>query len=62
MINNVCLNKVQQSPSCEEISSDSRISSDSQIGMMHVRAAQLAVSATKVADDGSNADVFFGWE
>lgn len=56
MINNVCPNKVQRSPSCEEISSDS------QIGMMHVRAAQLAVSATKVADDGSNADVFFGWE
>lgn len=34
----------------------------SQIGMMHVKAAQLAVNATKVADGGSNANVFFGWE
>lgn len=47
---------MQQSPSCEEISSDC------QIGMMQVKAAQLAVKAAKVADDGSNANVLFGWE
>lgn len=50
LINNVCA----AAPSCEEISSDS------QIGMMQVKAAQLAVKATKVTDDGSDAAVFFG--
>lgn len=55
LINNVCLDKVQQPPSCEEISSDS------QMEMMQVEAAQLAVKATNVSDDGSNATVLSGW-
>lgn len=41
-------------PSCEEISSDS------QMEMTQVEAAQLAVEATTVAGDGSNAAVFSG--
>lgn len=53
---------MQQSPSCEEISNNSEISNDSQTGMMQVKAAQFAVKAIRMADDGSNANVFFGWE
>lgn len=42
-------------PSREEISSDS------QIEMMQVKAAQLAIKTTNVADDELNAPVFSGW-
>lgn len=55
LINDVCLNKVQRPSSSEEMSSES------QIEMMQVEAAQLAIKATNVADDGSSGTVFSGW-